>query len=195
MALSLHPTSLSQWQALLNEAQIAAAVTLQVELESYLAYMLMRFCTQPEITKNPIGLEFLLAIDRALPTLQDQKLQDVGDACLLFSGLFPENAHKRRVSMNYYIELGQTAYELLSHKYQQPSKLQTSQLYSSLSNQFVMMRDVLDAMRDTDSSRNNDLLLYFYLWGKFKSNYALKKLQHASAFSSDNPIFLNTKLH
>jgi hypothetical protein len=194
MTLSLHPTSLGQWQALLNEAQLAAAITLQEELESYLAFMLMRFCQRPEFTQNPIGLEFLLALDD-LSTLQDQKLQEVGDTCLLFSGLFPENAYKRRVSMNYYIELGQTAYNLLSNKYHQPKNKPSAQLYSSLCGQFVSMRDVLDAMRDTDANRNNDMLLYFYLWDKFKSTYALKKLQLCSEIFSSPSVNIIKKLH
>lgn len=167
MTLLLQPTSLSQWQALLNEAQASASVTLQEDIESYLAFMLMRFCQHPEIAKSAIGLEFLLALD-SLSGLQDQKLQEIGDKCLLFSGLFPENAHKRRVSMHYYIELGQTAYGMLSDK---------NDLYASLCHQFVILRDVLDAMRDTDLSRTNDLFAYFDLWQKFKSGYALKKLQ------------------
>lgn len=172
MALLLQPTSLSQWQALLNEAQVAAAVTLQEDLESYLVFMLMRFCQQPEIAKSALGLEFLIALEN-LSSLQDQKLQEVGDKCLIFSGLFPENANKRRVSMNYYIELGQTAYGMLSNKNHCPK------LYTSLSSQFVIVRDVLDAMRDTDINRTNDLLAYADLWVKFKSSYALKKLQGA----------------
>lgn len=179
MALLLQPTSLSQWQALLNEAQVAAAVTLQEDLESYLAFMLMRFIQQPEIAKSAMGLEFLMALEN-LSGLQDQKLQEVGDKCLIFSGLFPENAHKRRVSMNYYIDLGQTAYSLLSDKNNQAARFSAVQLYTSLCNQFIPMRDVLDAMRDGDSSRTNDLLAYADLWSKFKSAYALKKLQHAN---------------
>lgn len=176
MALLTQPTSLSQWQALLIEAQVAAAVTLQEDLESYLAFMLMRFSLQPEIAKSALGLEFLIALD-SLSSLQTQKLQEVGDKCLIFSGLFPENANKRRVSMNYYIELGQTAYGMLSNKNHCP------QLYTSLSNQFVMMRDVLDAMRDTDIHRTNDLFAYADLWAKFRSTYALKKLQGAHAIT------------
>lgn len=174
MTLLLHPTSLSQWQALLLEAQASAAISLQENLESYLAFMLTRFCQHPDITKNALGLDFLLALN-TLPRLQQQKLQEVGDLCLIFSGLFPENAHKRRVSMSYYIALGRTAYSLLSEK---------NPLYASLCAQFVSLRDVLDAMRDTDLNRTNDLLAYFNLWMKFKSTYALKKLQAAQSKNS-----------
>lgn len=176
MTLLIQPSSLSQWQALLSEAQVAAAITLQEDLESYLAFMLMRFCQHPEMAKSAVGLEFLMALD-SLSGLQEHKLQEVGDKCLIFSGLFPENAHKRRVSMNYYIELGQTAYGMLSTKNHLPEKQGTCELYTSLSHGFVGMRDVLDAMRDSDSNRSNDLLAYFDLWQKFKSEYALKKLQ------------------
>ncbi len=176
MALLLQPSTLSQWQALLSEAQIAAAITLQEDLESYLAFMLMRFCQQPEMAKSAVGLEFLIALD-SLSSLQDHKLQEVGDKCLIYSGLFPENARKRRVSMNYYIELGQTAYGMLSDKNHCPEKQRTFELYTALCNGFVGMRDVLDAMRDGDINRTHDLLAYFDLWEKFKSGYALKKLQ------------------
>ncbi len=181
MTLILQPTSLSQWQALLNEAELAAAITLQVDLESYLAFMLMRFCTQADIAKNPVGLDFLLSFN-SLSHLQDQKLQEVGDKCLLFSGLFPAHAHKKRVSIQYYIDLGQTAYSLLSTHHHAEHKQGTFELYASLCNHFVLMRDVLDAMRDSDTNRPQDLLTYFDLWVKFKSHYAFKKL-------SKNPVF------
>ncbi|HSW70687.1 MAG TPA: hypothetical protein VLH77_01760, partial [Gammaproteobacteria bacterium] len=82
--------------------------------------------------------QFLEGVNRP----QHQKgviLQTVGDQCLLITGLFPAAAEKRRVKVRYYIELGQIAYEVISRK--------NNDIFSLLSQQFVLLMDVLQSFR------------------------------------------------
>ena len=107
MKLVVEPTEIAGWQTLVHDAQQASLLELTEELESYLVYMLMRFAGQPELVASVLALEFLENID-AMGTEQRDALRDVGDKCLLFSGLFPGRAKKCRVRVSYFVDLGQS---------------------------------------------------------------------------------------
>src|SRR5205814_3904471 len=74
-----------------------------------------------------------------LPFQRGVALQQVGDQCLLISGLFPAIAEKRHLKIKYYIDLGQLAYEVISRK--------NNDIFSVLSKQFVMVMDVLQSFQ------------------------------------------------
>src|SRR5690606_29073482 len=43
-----------------------------------------------------------------------RSLRDVGDRCLLVAGLFPDLAQRRRVSVDYFVDLGRGAYQAVA---------------------------------------------------------------------------------
>lgn len=140
--LILHPTDISQWHALVNEAQAATRLVLNENTESYLVFLLMRFSQGPKLIESVVALDFLESVRKPRP-LQVQLLKDVGDKSLLFCGLFPGIAKKRHVSLNYFSDMGQAAY--LSVGELQES--QTADLYFQLSAQFITLKQILQAMR------------------------------------------------
>ncbi len=70
----------------------------------------MRYCNEPLLLQKVMGLEFLKSMEQ-VGQARRGALQAVGDQCLLLSGLFPERAPVRRVSLGYFVELGRYAYE------------------------------------------------------------------------------------
>lgn len=140
--LILHPTETSQWQALVNEAQAAACLVLNEELESYLVFLLMRYSQRAHLMESILALDFLNAMHKNRG-LQLEALRDVGDKSLLFCGLFPNIADKRRVSLEYLKNLGQTAYLTIGELHDD----KMSALYFDLSAQFLCLKEVLQAMR------------------------------------------------
>lgn len=151
--LFIHPTQTAEWHALINEAESIRRIQLGVELESYLVFLLMRFSAKPELVASVLGLDFLESTQ--VIAQKPYLLKDVGDKCMLFAGLFPERAKRRRVTPTYFIKLGQTAYSTLS------CTLATneSDFFATLCGRFVPMIDVLSATRDiANSSQTNDLL-------------------------------------
>jgi hypothetical protein len=140
--LVLHPTSMAQWLALVHDAETAADRRLDEELESYLVFLLMRFAGQPQVTARVLALEYL---DGLLAGGRERKdrLRDVGDVCLLYSGLFPQMAARRRVRLSYFVQLGRTAYQELSDRLERGF----AQVYLNLAHGFVPLMDVLQAMR------------------------------------------------
>lgn len=135
------PGDVSQWQALVAEAEALSGVQLDEELESYLVFTLMRYLRRPEMTQRILALDFLEAFQCSDPQRSDA-LRDVGDQCLLYSGLFPRRAEKRRVKVSYYVKLGRSAYQHLAD-----SLSKTADLFAHLAAEFVAAMDTLQAIR------------------------------------------------
>ena len=139
--VSSHSTH--EWHTLVSDAQQTAGVKLDEELESYLVFLLMRYTDKPEMAASVLALDYLNG-SNALGQLRRDRMRDVGDQCLLYSGLFPERAERRRVRISYYVDLGRSAYHTAADATQQA----ISQLFIGLASQFVHIMDTLQAMRD-----------------------------------------------
>lgn len=140
--LILHPSDMSQWHALVNEAEAACSMQLGEELESYLVFLLMRYMNQPELVSSILANEFLDS-QHAIGQKRYDMLRNLGDKCLLFSGLFPENAEKRHVKVSYFINMGQTAYNTLSYS----KERSFAELFAALCEDFICLTSVLQTMR------------------------------------------------
>jgi hypothetical protein len=98
----------------------------------------------------------------------------VGDQCLLYSGLFPEQAGHRQVNIGYFVDLGRTAYQELSLLIRHRS----AEIFTQLAVDFVMLMDVLLAMREMgDNSLTLEPLKLLDLGKKTGSRYAFKALR------------------
>ncbi|MBA2657505.1 MAG: hypothetical protein H0U70_11090 [Tatlockia sp.] len=139
--LVLHPTEISQWHALVYEAQASSRLMLSENTESYLVFLLMRFSQEIKLIESVVALDFLNSEHKPRQQ-QAELLREVGDKSLLFCGLFPGMAEKRHVSLNYFIDMGQAAYFSVG-------ELNDSQstLYFQLSEQFLMLQQILKSMR------------------------------------------------
>ena len=89
--LILEPTPQAQWQSLLHEAQSACHQRLDESLESYLVFLLMRFTDRPECMARIMAEDYLQSQSLHGEQRAD-KLREVGDHCLLFSGLCPRHS-------------------------------------------------------------------------------------------------------
>ena len=142
--LILHPTDTSQWYALVSEAQASTRLVLNENTESYLVFLLMRFSQTTQLMESVMALDFLESMH--LPgRRQVELLREVGDKSLLFCGLFPGMASKRHVRLEYFSDMGQAAYLTVSELQDRDS----AELYFQLSEQFIRLQQILQAMRGT----------------------------------------------
>lgn len=165
----LNRTPLALWQGIIQEAEASCEINLMEELEAYLVYLMIRYTNKPEFVKHIMANDLLAGLK--LPSAGKQvALQEVGDKCLLFTGLFPNISTKRLVKLSYFVSIGQSAYGAISHD--------TDDLYHSLAVSFVPMVDVLQSVRHY-TDQNPDLLpLQAYeLWNETGSQRALKILK------------------
>ena len=165
------PGNISQWQALVAEAEALSGVQLGEELESYLVFTLMRYLRRPEMAQRILALDFLEAFQRSHPQ-RNEALRDVGDQCLLFSGLFPRRAERRRVRVSYYVKLGRSAYQTLAD-----SLSKTADLFALLAEEFIAAMDTLQAIRVLGQQTTGLLSVQAYeLWQDTASRQAYAEL-------------------
>lgn len=185
--LVLHPSTMSQWQSLVYDAQNACNIELPESLESYLVFLLMRFTERPEIAREVVAIDFLESYHQS-QHLQQQTLRDIGDKCLLFTGLFPKRARQRRVRIGYYVKIGQSAYSSLSSS----ESHETSELFLELCETFVPMMDILQTMREIDTQEPSlDPLEAEELWSDTGSTHALQTLKQFTQMPIDITSFHN----
>jgi len=175
-SLVLHPTSTSQWHELVREAASSAEHELDEELESYLVFLLMRFVNNRAISSRVLAVEYLQGqLERG--TIRREKLRDVGDHCLLFSGLFPKLAERRRVRLSYFIDIGRGAYHQLSAELTHS----LAETFASLSESFVDLMDVLQAMRRVNREETAlQPIEAFDLWNATGSRTAFKAIHRGA---------------
>lgn len=109
----LAPTALAQCYILINEVEHQLRLQLHEAQESYLVFLLVRFMTQADWHSTVLALDFFEA-QQILGQRRTQKLQDLADKCLLFAGLFPEQAKRKRVESRYFVDMGQSAFSALA---------------------------------------------------------------------------------
>ena len=141
--LILEPTSVAQWQALVQEAQTACDRRIDETLESYLVFLLMRFADRPHCTARIMARDYLES-QHLSGTPRLDRLREVGDHCLLFSGLFPQLAERRLVRISYFVNIGRNSYRQLSAVLDRG----VSTVYGHLSDAFIVLMDILHAMRE-----------------------------------------------
>lgn len=173
--LVLEPTSTAQWKALVSEAAAACDCCLDEELESYLVFLLMRFTARPDLASRVLAIDYLRGM-ASTGTLQVAQLRDVGDQCLLYSGLYPRQASRRLVPVSYFVALGRSAYSHLAERVRHTS----AEIYTGLSEAFVGLMDVLNAMRECGSEPAMTLVEAAELWQDTRSQRALQVLKKAS---------------
>ncbi len=182
--LIIEPTTTAQWQRLVQEASSNASHTLDEELESYLVFLLARFCEETGALERVMAMEYLQGL-AATGRMRQERLRDVGDQCLLFAGLFPHIARKRMVRISYFVELGRGAYQQLS----QALSHSTARLFGDLSAAFVVLMDILQSMRDLQTTQCLSPLDAIELLHDTGSAHALRSLRR---YSDAQPVIVAT---
>ena len=172
-AIHQQPTELALWYSLVEDAKSRCDSPLATDESAYLVYLLMRYLQKPEITENCFALSYLEA-QLETGRYKADRLQAVGDQCLLTSGFFPQQAHRKRVRLNYFVQLGQAAYLQLAE-----SSIQSiACLYSGLAEQFVRMMDVLQTLKGLSAAEPLLTPLdAIDLWQQTGSDRALQALE------------------
>ena len=140
----LGPTKIAEWYALVIEAQNECGHDFDESLQQYLVMTLDHFTTQDKLVTAVIAFDYLQSLNMS-GKLGGSLLRNVGDQCLIISGLFPERALRKNISLNYFISIGQQVYDSLALT--NPNFEFDAELFAKLSTNFVGLMDVLHTMR------------------------------------------------
>ena len=166
--LILESSTLAQWHALVKQAEKESGCHLDEVMESYLVFTLMRFMKDQALGAHAMAPDYLNL--QNLPDAQRaEQLRNIGDKCLLLTGLFPKRAEKRLVRVSYYVDMGRAAYHHLSGCAQHAS----SGLYHQLAETFVLLMDLLQTIRRFSSPALQPIPSY-ELWNDTGSAGALR---------------------
>jgi len=168
--LILDSSELSQWHTLVQEAEQDYGSHLDEAMQSYLVFTLMRFAKNQQLNSHALALDYLTS--HHLPqNLRSDKLRDIGDQCLLVSGLYPQSAEKRHVGASYYVDLGRSAYHHISMVTQQG----IAELYQQLAESFVLLMDLLQTIRQYSAPALQPIAA-LDLWQQTGSRAAYKQI-------------------
>ena len=182
MKLLLNSTPIALWYEIIHEAKIMCSIPLKDDLESYLVFLMERYTKKPEMAKQVMAHQFLEGM-KANFFKRQQTLQAVGDQCLLFAGLFPQQANKRLVKISYFVHLGQSAYANISRTH--------NDIYGLLAGHFVALMDVLQSVRCYAKDCPDLMPLDAYeLWTETGSKRALSILKQ---YTQATPVLIDTK--
>ena len=137
------------WQALVLDACERSGQTLDESRESYLVFALLRYQRDECLLARAQALEWLHAQGQVGNARLDA-LQEVGDCCLLIAGLFPGLAQRRRVNVDYFVDLGRGAYRDVAES----GRSATAQLFAQLADSYRDLVRVLRAMREPPAWRH-----------------------------------------
>ncbi|MHB1221418.1 MAG: hypothetical protein ACYC0J_05445 [Gammaproteobacteria bacterium] len=166
MSLLIANTDLVLWQDLVKKAEESCHIDLEKDLEAYLVSLLIRYMDKPELVKQLFAKTFLQALNLETHA-RDLALREVGDKCLIYSGLFPKSVYKKQVTISYFVHLGQSSYAHVSKA--------ATDIYQLLASQFVSLMDILQSIR----LQQPDMLPLeaYEQWTEVGSKRALRILQ------------------
>lgn len=135
-------TASELWQTLIDEGAQRRGIRLDEQEASYLGFVLLRHQRDAQFAAHTLALDWLEAQDR-VGTQRADALRDVGDRCLLVAGLFPRLAERRRVPRDYFLALGQDAYDGVARC----TRAGYGALFAQLAQAFVRLAETLAGMR------------------------------------------------
>lgn len=168
------------WHSLVDEAKTTCAINLSDSLTCYLVSLLASYSLRADLGKIICAVELLKGLKLANGSQKRHVLGQVGDTCLLVAGLFPGLADRRHVRISYFIHLGQSAYAHIA--------IDQQDIYAILAKHFVVLVDVLQAIRQADP--NIPTLLPFQAYDLWCDTGSPRALQILKQYSSGPSAFI-----
>ena len=181
------------FRELVTESLGHQKVKVQPETEFYLVQLLSRFMNADHLYRRDeeghardeaLVLMVKEALEQPARQAQATLLRQVGDVSLYTAGYFQDSLSRKLVDVDYYIDMGETAYQQVAVRSEDDS---LRALYAELAEKFGAFVDVLAEISDKTSPRTEvDLLRQYELWVRTRSERAAKALQDAGILPNAN---------
>lgn len=128
---------------------------------------------------KPLALMLADASDAPSPEIRNSALQRIGDVALFISGFFADSLATHSVDIDYYINMGGSAYGSLSDEVRGTFRGRAfADTYGELAAKFQTLVDVLNEVRDRERRDSDvDLLRTYQVWRKTGSKRAEELLR------------------
>src|SRR5262245_35982485 len=143
--------------------------------EHYLVQLLASYASHP-IDDAPVGVKLLEALDSG-PRERRGRLREVGDTSLFVSGFWSESLARKVVDVDYYIDLGGSAYGALARVGEGWARDPYGDVYGTLATKFARFVDVLAIVSQRLMPTGpQDVLRLYDRWLETRSSWAARKL-------------------
>ena len=159
-------------QAIRNQHVDTTTVT-----ECYLVNLLATYATAT-IDHEPLGLKLAQAATAA-PDERARQLKDVGDTSLYLTGFFGEALERKVVGIDYYIQVGGTAYGELARYFRLYREAREfGDIYEELGTKFTQFVDVLaEISEQTSVSSPASVVQLYERWLRTGSDWMERRLR------------------
>ena len=186
-SLQLITTPESFFQELVNEAVHKTRAKVLPETECYIVKLLGHFMNTENLflrdsdgamKDEPLVLKVKEALEETQKTAQQLMFRHVGDVSLYMAGFFQESLTRKKIDLNYYIDMGGIAYQQVAVRMEE-QKLK--KMYSELSERFQTLVEVLSevSVKTTPQHSEKDILNLYEIWENTGSERAKKVLKQA----------------
>jgi hypothetical protein len=145
-------------------------------VEHYLVQLLAAYAAQP-IAEKPLALKMLAAVDA--PARERRAcLREIGDTSLYVSGFWGESLADKPVDVDYYIEMGGSAYGELARGGSGWTGDPYGDVFAELAINFARFVEVLAAIsrRTSRLATNQDVLRLYRRWRRTGDRWAAARL-------------------
>lgn len=138
-------------------------------VESYLVNLLQHYLDARNLFENEVDelgrkppqtlAEMLLIAHNSEPAAKAELLKKLGDKSLYISGFFGDSLNRKIVDVDYYANMGGTAYATLANVTKEDA---LAKVYTTFSHQFMDFVDVLTVISQATLIKSNESVLRLY---------------------------------
>lgn len=163
------------------------------ETLSYMVHLLIKYITPPKIALSEddcvTDVSLVELLKKAMESSVRQRyqiLRHLADTSLYMSGFFQDYFNRKLFDIDYYVTMGQSAYNHLAVMSQDiENHNHMAELFGNLSNKFIECVDIIATVsEDSPLDQNQDILAVYDRWTKTNS----KKLYHLLEEAGITPI-------
>ncbi|MCO5144339.1 MAG: hypothetical protein M9962_14730 [Oligoflexia bacterium] len=136
---------------------------------------------------DTLAQQFALALEEEKEEAREFRLRQMGDFSLYIAGFFSPSLKRKPVDVDYYIGMGEAAYQNVASL---QSKRSGHDLFLELSKKFSSFVDVLGQISEEsgfNTTNDKDLLRLYDLWLKTGSDRLAKQLAKAGIVAASRP--------
>jgi hypothetical protein len=181
----------------INSAIDNQGVQVDPHTSHYVVNLLTIFARSEELYEDdgdtygvrPLALMMADAVDAPTAEQRNVSLQRIGDVALFTAGFFADSLAGKPVDIDYYINMGGTAYGSLSDVIRGTTRGQALvNVYCELAGKFQKLVDVLHEVRDgAGQSSDVDVLRTYEIWRKTGSKRAAALLKQNGVYPLAGP--------
>lgn len=179
--MELHRTVTEFFHEAVTQALRSRDVAAAEPTEFYLVNLLVEFTDARRVEEEPLALKLIEANQAPTPDERARALKEVGDTSLYVSGFFAASLSRRLVDVDYYIQIGGSAYAQLARLIAMTRGTATRffrEAYAELAHKFPQFVEVLGEVRaSTDTAGSNDIVKLYDEWRRTGSEAIERRLR------------------